>query len=216
MENPEDLIGYVFNDKELLTQALTHSSCTSDIHKNYERLEFLGDRILGVGVAKLLYEKFPDEREGNLSQRHMSLVCKEAVSDVVKKLGLDQHIIIANDDARYSINVMCDVGEAIIGAICMDSNVDNAVQFVNKNWESLIEKYKTAPKDSKSKLQEIAWKMKLGIPNYNIIAKTGEDHLPVFTVEVHLDQDLVASGKGTNKKLAEQAAAKEMLEKLGY
>lgn len=216
MQNPEQLINYVFKNKKLLNQALTHSSSTTDIHKNYERLEFLGDRILGVGVAKMLYEKFPDEPEGSLSQRHTALVCKEAVSEVVKNLGLDNYIIIANEDAKDSINVLCDVGEAVIAAICVDSNINNAMEFINKNWEGLLEKYKTPPKDAKTMLQEVSWKMKLGNPSYEIVAKNGSEHLPVFTVEVSLAKDYKASGKGTNKKLAEQSAAREMLAKLGY
>ena len=216
MTTPENLINYVFKDKKLLDQAMTHSSCTTDIHKNYERLEFLGDRILGVGVAKMLYEKFPDEPEGSLSQRHVALVCKEAVSEVVKNLGLDKYIIIANEDAKDSVNVLCDVGEAIIAAICVDSNIENAIKFVQDNWEGLLEKYKNPPKDAKTTLQEVSWKKKLGNPTYEIIAKTGSEHLPVFTVEVKLAKEHKAQGKGTNKKLAEQAAAKEMLAKLGY
>ena len=215
MQNPEELINYVFKNKKLLNQALTHSSSTTDIHKNYERLEFLGDRILGVGVAKMLYERFPDEPEGSLSQRHMALVCKEAVSEVVKNLGLDEYIIIANEDAKDSINVLCDVGEAVIAAICIDSNIDNAIEFVHKNWECLLEKYKTPPKDAKTKLQEVSWKMKLGNPTYEIVAKSGSEHLPIFTVEVSLGKEHKALGNGTNKKLAEQEAARAMLLMLG-
>ena len=212
----ENILGYTFDDKSLLKHALTHSSFTPDFRVNYERLEFLGDRILGVSIAKMVYEKFPDEPEGNLSQRLMALVCKDAVSEVVKKLGLSDYIIIANDDAKDSINVLCDVGEAIIAAICLDSSIDEASAFVRRNWEDLVEKYRVPPKDPKTTLQEIAYKVKLGNPHYEIIAKSGCDHLPVFTAEVSIEGGHKATGKGTNKKLAEQAAARQLLVDMGY
>jgi len=216
MKNPEELLEYGFKNKKLLQQALTHSSYTSDIHKNYERLEFLGDRILGVAVAKMLCEKFPNEPEGSLSQRHTSLVCKEAVSEVVRNLGINHHVIIANEEIRDSANILCDVGEALIAAICIDSNIENAMNFVEKNWEPLLEKYKTPPKDSKTMLQEIAWEKKLGSPEYAIIEKSGSEHLPVFTISVTLQNGQSAIGKGLNKKAAEQEAATKMLKDLGY
>jgi len=212
----QEILGYKFNDEKLLNQALTHSSYTTDIHRNYERLEFLGDRVLGVAVAHMLYSKFPNEPEGNLSQRHTTLVCKETVAEVVKKLGINKFIIAENEETKNSINVLCDVGEAIIGAIYIDSSLKNATQFVEKHWYELVEKYKNPPKDSKTLLQEIAWKMNLGNPEYVIEDKSGSEHMPIFTIAVCLGKKFKASGKGHNKKAAEQEAAKNMLEKIGY
>ncbi len=215
MQSPEELIGYTFKNKNLLKQALTHSSCTADIHKNYERLEFFGDKILGFCIAQMLFEKFIDEPEGNLSMRYTSLVCKEAVSDVVRKLGVDKYVIIANEEIRDSDNVLCDIGEAIIGAICIDSSVESAMKFIQDNWNDMLEKYKKAPKDSKSMLQEVAHDLKFPTPVYSVVEKSGSEHLPVFTIKVTLGDKKQALGKGQNKKNAEQDAATQMLEMLG-
>ena len=216
MENIEKSIDYTFNNKKLLKQALTHSSVTSNTGENYERLEFLGDRILGVGVAQMLYEKFPNEPEGSLSQRHVCLVCKEAVAEVVRKLGIDGHIISADKEAKASENVLCDVGEAVIGAICIDSSVDNAIAFVRRNWEPILESYKRPPKDAKTLLQEVAFTLKLGNPEYVILEKSGAEHQPVFKIAVKFSNGQSATGTGHNKKLAEQEAAAKMLKTLGY
>lgn len=216
MRTVEQTIGYNFKNKNILQQALTHSSCTGDINRNYERLEFLGDRILGVAVAQMLYKKFPHEPEGSLSQRHVSLVCKEAVSAIVRKLGINQFVKIANEDIRDSDNVLCDVGEAVIGAISIDSDINTAIDFVQKNWLTMLESYARPPKDSKTMLQEIAHELKLGVPEYILLEKSGAEHLPIFKIAVRLADKKEAIGEGHNKKLAEQEAATKMLADLGY
>lgn len=215
MQNLENFLGYSFANKNLLKQALTHSSVSSDIHKNYERLEFLGDRILGFTVAEMLYKHFPNEPEGDLAPRHTSLVCKDAVSEVAKLLHIDEYVMIANEDIRENDNVLCDVGEAVIGAICIDSNVNNAIDFVRKNWEPLLEKYVTPPKDAKTMLQEIAHTLKLGAPEYVVLEKSGAEHLPLFKIAVNLAGGRQTIGEGHSKKLAEQQAAAKMLKQLG-
>ncbi len=210
MENIEKNIGYEFQNKMLLEQALTHCSCTVDIHKNYERLEFLGDRILGVTIAKLLFETFPNEEEGSLAQRFVRLVRKETVSQIALLLGLDKELKVENKNLRKSTNVLCDVGEAVIGAICLDSNIDQAMAFVEKHWKNLITKDAKPPKDYKTALQEIAAKLKFLPPIYELIKREGSQHKPTFYYGVRIG-DIETTGSGSTIKQAEQNAAAKML-----
>ena len=157
--NLEQIIGYQFKNKKLLKQALTHSSTTTHTGNNYERLEFLGDRVLGVAIASALYTTFPQEPEGSLSPRHTRLVCKETVSEIAKQLQLDKYMYVANPEIRENENVLCDVCEAVIGAIFIDAGCSEAINFVNQHWQEWLHKGLTPPKDSKTKLQEIAHAM---------------------------------------------------------
>ena len=214
MDKLQQKINYSFKNTDLLMAALTHASVSSNIGKNYERLEFLGDRILGVAVASMLYKSFPSEPEGNLSQRFVALVCKETVADVARKIGLGEFMRVADGEIRNNENVLCDVCEAIIGAISIDSSIDRAIDFVNANWIDLIDKKVAPPKDAKTLLQEVAHIKGLGVPHYEVVSRSGLEHEPIFTVEVKLGEGIKACGKGHNKKLAEFAAASKMLELL--
>lgn len=215
MQNLEKILGYSFKNKALLKQATTHSSYSSKLSDNYERLEFLGDRVLGVAIASLLYRMFPDEPEGSLSQRHTGLVCKETVSEVALSIGLDRFIIVANEEIRENENVLCDVCEAVIGAIFVDGGCDVAVNFVNSHWKELIDKNVAPPKDAKTTLQEIAHIKGLGSPVYRLLRREGSEHEPIFYMSVSLKGVPDCEGEGKNKKLAEQCAACRMLEFLG-
>lgn len=210
----ENTLNYKFKNHKLLETALTHSSVSSNISKNYERLEFLGDRILGMSVASLLYKIFPDEPEGNLSQRLTALVCKETVAEVARNIGIGNFIQVADNEIRENENVLCDVCEAIIGAIYIDTDVTRAMEFVEHHWKGLIDKRVAPPKDAKTKLQELAHIKGVPAPVYEIINRSGPEHEPIFLVEVRLGKDLRAEGKGHNKKLAEFAAAAKMLEQI--
>ena len=212
MDNLQQILKYRFRDDSLLRRAITHGSVNSEATSNYERLEFLGDRVLGVAVASLLYKLFPKEPEGNLSQRFVGLVCKETVAEVALTLKLDEFMRVNSSDLRRNENVLCDVAEAVIGAIYVDAGVDAAIEFVNHHWRELIDKNVAPPKDSKTKLQEFSHSLGLGTPQYKIIARTGSEHEPVFEVEVCIDNKKKAFGKGRSKKLAEFAAASAMLE----
>jgi ribonuclease-3 len=207
-------LGYTFKNKHLLEQALTHASYNSNRHKNYERLEFLGDRILGVTVAKILYEGFPDEPEGKLSPRHMSLVCAETVAQVALILKLNNYIRAENNALKTNQNVLCDVAEAVIGAICIDSNMDEAMAFVKRNWQHFINYASKPQRDNKTELQEYAHRLKCGNPTYELVSKTGSEHEPVFCMAVVIGDRGRAEGVGSNKKIAEQAAAAALLEQL--
>ena len=216
MENLQKKLGYNFRNPKLLQQALTHSSYTANIHCNYERLEFLGDRILGVTIAEMLCTTFPNDPEGNLSQRFVSLVCKETVAEVSSEIGLNKYIITANPEITDSINVLCDVGEAIIASIYIDSqDMSIAQDFIKHYWTPLIDKKSQPHKDFKSLLQEKAASLKLDFPCYKIIQKTGPEHNPNFVVEVSLNNGIKALGEGKSKKQAEQNSAKKMLDILG-
>lgn len=212
----ENILGYQFKDKHLLQQALTHSSHTARLSENYERLEFLGDRVLGVAVAHLLYRIFPKEPEGNLSQRHTGLVCKETVAEVALTLLLDRFMVVANEEIRENENVLCDVCEAVIGAMFIDAGCDQALAFVNQHWKELIDRNVAPPKDSKTLLQEVAHSRGLGNPAYEVVGRSGSEHEPTFFMKVSLRGLKPQQGEGRNKKLAEQAAAAKMLDFLGY
>lgn len=214
MDELEEILQYKFTNTRLLKQALTHSSMTGNEHRNYERLEFLGDRVLGLTMAHLLYNMFPDDREGVLAQRHVKLVCAEAVATVVKKLGIDKYIIAKDKETAQRTNVLGDIGEAIIGAIYIDSNIEQAIAFVERNWIDMIDKG-GSQKDFKSQLQEYFHSLKRPLPIYVLLSKDGSEHEPMFTIKVAFDDKIFAYGKGTNKKLAEQHAAEELLKKLG-
>ena len=213
MEKLQDLLQYKFRNPKLLQQALTHSSVTGNEHRNYERLEFLGDRVLGMTMAHLLYKMFPHGREGELAQRHVKLVRAETVAAVVKKLHIDEYIIAKDKETIQSTNVLCDVGEAIIGAIYIDSDIEQAIAFVERNWRDMIDMADSgSAKDFKTRLQEKFHTLKLGFPTYELIAKEGSDHNPLFTVRVAQSDNVYAVGHGKNKKLAEQQAAEKLLQ----
>lgn len=212
MSQLEDILQYKFNNPRLLTQALTHSSVTGNEHKNYERLEFLGDRVLGMTMAHLLYKMFPNDREGQLSQRHVKLVCAEAVAEVARKLKLADYIVAKDKETVKSVNVLCDVGEAIIGAIYIDSDIENAIAFVERNWKDMIDKSDSgSQKDFKTSLQEKFHARHLPSPVYEVMSKDGSEHSPIFTVKVAFDDKTFALGQGKNKKAAEQQAAHNLL-----
>lgn len=214
MKQLQQILKYQFVDETLLNKALTHGSICSDVLDNYERLEFLGDRVLGEAVAHLLYNFFPNEPEGNLSQRFVRLVRKETVAEVALSLKLDVFIKVANDELRENVNVLCDVCEAVIGAIYIDGGSKAAIEFVNNHWRELIDKNVAPPKDAKSKLQEVAHVKGYGVPQYKIVGREGSEHEPIFEVEVSLGVGKSITAKGKNKKLAEMAAAEAMLEKI--
>lgn len=215
MEKLQQILQYRFNNIKLLQQALTHSSVTGNEHRNYERLEFLGDRVLGMTMAHLLYNIFPNDREGVLAQRHVKLVRAETVAEVVKQLKIDDYIIAKDKETTQSINVLCDVGEAIIGAIYIDSNIEEAIAFVERNWRGLIDMADTgSEKDYKTQLQEKFHALKKPAPIYDVVNKEGTEHEPIWTVKVMFNDELFALGHGKNKKAAEQQAAQNLLQKM--
>lgn len=210
----EKKLGYHYKNLHLLRHALTHSSCSSSVNENYERLEFLGDRVLGLAVATMLCKTFPREAEGSLAQRHTALVCKEAVAEVARHLELDKYLFAANEEIRTNENVLCDVGEALIASIYKDGGFDEAFAFVERNWADLIDKRTAPPKDAKTSLQEVAHVKGWNMPVYKQVRREGSEHEPTFYIAVNVG-GLEAVGSGRSKKAAEQHAAAKILDSLG-
>lgn len=211
MNKLEEILGYHFKNRKLLKQALTHSSCSGNVSQNYERLEFLGDRVLGVAMAHLLYNLFPEDKEGDLSPRHTRLVRKETVAQVALDLHLNEYIRAGQKDLCFNENVLCDVAEAVIGAICIEAGFETAIEFVDRHWKHLINIGSNPQKDSKSILQELSHQFKAGNPVYTLLKKEGSEHEPVFYIEVSIPEFGKAEGMGKNKKIAEQAAASQLI-----
>lgn len=214
MNELEEILKHEFKNADLLTKALTHSSYNPDVEASYERLEFLGDRVLGLAIASLLYDLFPLETEGSLAQRHTALVCRETVAQVAKTLQLGRFMLVANDSIRENDAMLCDVCEAIIGAIFKDSGCGDAIKFVNNHWRELIDKNMAPPKDAKTTLQEVSHIKGYGQPRYVITGRKGSEHEPIFFIDVELNGGLVEKGCGHSKKIAEFDAATKMLERI--
>ena len=199
-------------DPKLFERALTHGSHGRD---TYERLEFLGDRILGLVVASWLYHRFPNEPEGKMSRRYNALVARETCAEVGQALDLPRYVRLGRqareDHANMSENVIGDVVEAMIGAIYLDSGIDRAEAFVKANWAPFLEEQRKAPVHPKSELQEVAAERKLGAPAYELVARSGPHHAPLFRVRVSLGKHGEAEAEGASKQDAETAAAAALL-----
>lgn len=207
-------IPYTFKNQVLLKSALTHPSTTrSQKVSEFERLEFLGDRVLGLLVAQMVYERYPLEKEGDLAKRFAALVCREACLDVAHQMQLSDYLKASlGDTAPHSV-ILADAVEALIGAIYLDGGLKAAVALIDAYWPALLEKDIRPPKDSKTALQELAQSKALGsIPIYEVLDHSGPAHTPTFKVRVYVDGLGEAIGTGTSKRQAEQMAAKQLLE----
>jgi ribonuclease-3 len=207
-----------FAEPALLDEALTHPSVTrvaGGRRVNYERLEFLGDRVLGLAVSDLLLRRFPDEAEGKLAVRLSALVRQDRLAAVGAAFGLGHHLRMARaegaDAARAQAAALADCLEAVIGALFLDGGWPAAQRFVEAHWAPLIAAEPRAVKDAKTALQEWAQGRGLGLPRYAVVAREGPDHAPRFTAEVQIDGVPPERGQGTNKREAEQTAALAML-----
>lgn len=211
----ENHLGYIFQDKALLDQAFRHSSATKQNQQSYERLEFLGDRILGLCVAELLYQTYPFDKEGALARRHSALVCEETLAKLAQDLSLER--FIQGETKNFSKNrpsVLADAMEALIAVIYLEKGLKGAQKVISKLWKPLISNMTTAPKDPKSALQEWAHKYNKNPPLYSLIERSGPDHDPLFTVQVSLDRTRHATAQGSSLKQAEKNAAIALLEGL--
>ena len=210
-----DALGKTPPDRTLFERALTHGSHSGD---TYERLEFLGDRVLGLVVAHWLYERFPTEAEGKMSRRYNALVARETCADVGRALGLPPHIRLGKqareDHANMSDNVIGDVVEAMLGALYLTAGIATAEAFIRTNWAPFLDGQSRAPVHPKSDLQERAALKKLGVPIYEVVSRFGPHHAPSFRVKVSLGRHGEAEAEGASKQEAETAAAAALLEKL--
>ena len=207
-----EALGVEPRDPKLYERALTHGSHGGD---SYERLEFLGDRVLGLVVARWLYERFPDAPEGQLSRRYNALVTRETCAEVGRAMGLPAHIRLGKqareDSATLSENVIGDVVESLLGALYLEHGLEAADAFVRRNWSALLETQKRVPVHPKSALQEIAAARNLGVPAYEMLARFGPHHAPRFRVKVSLGRHGEAEAEGDSKQEAETAAATALL-----
>lgn len=211
----EQTLGHRPKDPALFERALTHSSRGTD---DYERLEFLGDRVLGLAVAEWLYELFPNEPEGLLSRRLNLLVSRETCADVGRSLSVGQQAILGKqareDGAADSDNVLGDMVEALIGALYLEAGLDGAANFVRSAWQDRVKSGHGAAKHPKSALQEWAAAQDRKAPVYEVTRRSGPHHAPSFEVEVSIQNVGEARASGASKQEAETAAARALLEKL--
>ena len=202
-------------DLDLFQRALTHPSRGAD---NYQRLEFLGDRVLGLAMAEWLMERFPKEKEGVLSHRYTTLVSRESCASVGLEIGIPDHLRVgkqaAQDGLSRSENAVGDAVEALIAALYLDGGLEAARLFIRQQWERLLDSQTEAPRHPKSLLIEWAegkgWKH----PTYELLDRSGPDHAPRFTVRVEVAGLGEAVGEGCSKQEAETAAAAALLEQL--
>jgi ribonuclease-3 len=218
----EQRIGHKFANPNLLMTAMTHVSALKPSRKrgeSYQRLEFLGDHVLGLIVSDMLYRAFPNADEGELSKRLADLVRKESCADVAKSLGLAEDIKLGavgpGAGARLRKSVLGDICEAVIGAVFLDGGYPAASEFVERNWTERMRKPRLPLRDPKTVLQEWAQGKGLPTPVYREVERTGPHHDPQFRVAVDLPGLAPAEGVGGSKRAAEKVAASVMIEREG-
>lgn len=213
----EERLGVRFLDRARLERALTHSSLGGNTAgaKSYERLEFLGDRVLGLTVAERLFQLFPKSDEGELSIRLNRLVSAEACAEIADELGLSEYIRHGADLKRAAAarnrSIRADVVEALIAAIYLDHGLEMARAFILRHWGSRLEETAQARRDPKTELQEWAHKRAGTPPVYELVDRTGPDHEPVFTVRAVIEGVRPETASGSSKRSAEQGAAEAIL-----
>ena len=211
-----DIAGYRFDKPSLLDEALTHPSLSGTY--NYQRLEFLGDRVLGLVIATWILEEYPDEDEGQLNRRFAALVRRETLARVTRELGIQARIKMTpgakNEGTRDKEAIQSDICEAVIGAVYLDGGFDAARDFIRGHFKGLMAEGPSVYKDAKTVLQEWTQARNAPRPSYQIVARSGPDHDPQFTIEVSVDTIGSAQAKGSAKRIAEQAAAELLLAKL--
>jgi ribonuclease-3 len=222
----ETRLGYRFKSRQLLDRALTHSSVRASpgrakngtkagAESDNERLEFLGDRVLGLAIADLLNETFSTASEGDLARRYNSLVRGETCAEVARRWGLGEHMILSESEAdsggRDKETILADACEAVLAAVFLDAGFETARKIVREHWTPLLDALPADPADAKSTLQEWAQAQRLPVPTYREVTREGPDHAPKFTAEVKLDSRRSATGSGASKRAAEQTAAANLL-----
>lgn len=215
----EARVGHAFRDKDLLHWALTHVSASSHRPDSYERLEFLGDRVLGLAVAHMIYENFPADSEGELSRRLAALVRKETCAEVAEHWGVGPHIRLGEGEAqaggRKKRAILGDICEAIIGAVFLDGGAEAAERVVRDAFGPKMLEAGRSLRDAKTSLQEWAQARRLAPPRYRLVSRSGPDHAPSFELAVEIEGFAAALGAGSSKRAAEQAAAAAFIAREG-
>ena len=218
----ETAIGYRFENITLLQNALTHSSYANERWHNSllsnERLEFLGDSVLGMLVAEYLYHTFPDRPEGELTRMRADMVCEQTLAAVANRIGLGEHLLLGHGEERLGgrsrESILADAVESVIAACFLDGGLDAAKQFVRQFILVEVPVKKLNNVDYKTSLQELVQQKKNQVLSYALVGQSGPDHDKQFDVEVSLNGTVVGSGSGRSKKRAEQMAAKSAMERL--
>jgi len=219
-----DKLGHAFAKPDLLEQALTHPSLSGGSAASrkkgagdYERLEFLGDRVLGLIIAEWLYEKYPAAREGELAKRHAALVNRDALRVVAEEIGLGDYLRLAGGEkpgaARKNLATLPDAMEAVIGALYCDGGLKAAGDFIHRYWQKDIAIEET-PADPKTALQEWAQGQGLPLPQYKVVERSGPAHAPRFVIEASVKGHKPVKAEGNSKREAEKSAAAQLIEQV--
>jgi ribonuclease-3 len=218
----QERIGYRFHDRALLSRALTHISALSsarDRAGSYQRLEFLGDHVLGLVISDMVFRAFPDAKEGELSRRLAALVRKETCAEVARAMDLGPAMRLGSSELQAGgqrrTAILADVCEALVGAVFIDGGYGPAATLIERYWRDRMLKPARPLRDPKTVLQEWAQGRGMPAPSYREIARSGPDHDPEFRVAVHVAGRDAAEGQGRSKRAAEQAAASAMLAREG-
>ena len=222
MRQLQEAIGYSFRDLSLLETALTHTSYANEVYKDglrsYERLEFLGDSILGFTAADYLFGAFPELHEGELTKLRAELVCEASLAETAKALGLGDHLRLGKGEeaggGRQRVSIIADVVEAVSAAIYLDGGLAAAKRFIYNHVLVDVKARVKLNADCKTMLQELVQQKKNQQLSYELLGESGPDHDKTFSVRVLLNGEPIGSGEGTSKKRAEQAAARQALEAL--
>jgi ribonuclease-3 len=221
LKDLEARLGYAFKDRTLLKKALTHASVrqASIKRRDNERLEFLGDRVLGLAVAELLSEVYPTASEGDLARLYNRLVRGGTCAEVARALDLGAALVLSESEAgsggREKETILADASEALLGAIFLEAGYAKAREIVRAHWGIKLQGTPAEAADAKSALQEWAQGQGLDLPQYVEVDRQGPDHRPRFTAEVRIKGRKPARGEGASKRAAEQAAASALLEREG-
>lgn len=202
---------FTFKDPTLFDKAITHPSFRRRKVNDFERLEFLGDRVLGIIVAEMLYKAFPLEKEGDLAKRQAVLISRDVCQEIAKEIDLHEDIKVVGTGLDGNSAVLSDAMEALIGAMFLDQGLEVTRQHILPLWEKRLAITQAPPKDHKSLLQEWTQSRGLGIPVYELVNQSGPAHAPEFEILLIVDDHSVKA-RGKSRKLAEQEAAKQMLQ----
>jgi len=217
----EQRINYSFKNRKLLEMALVHASAREGkaVAEDNERLEFLGDRVLGLAIAELLYENFPRASEGELARRFNRLVRKQSCALIAGEMGLGECLRLSRSEhssgGAANVNILGDACEALLGAVFLDGGYERARRLIRKFWKPLLLDEGEIPVDPKTALQEWAQGQQRQLPRYQVVSRDGPDHQPLFTIEVAVKGIAPARGQGNSKRDAERQAAVALLMREG-
>lgn len=214
-----EALGHGFEDADLLRDALTHRSFANERPKqaprDNERLEYLGDSVIGLAASRLLYGRFPNATEGELTRRRADLVCEAALAEVAREIGVGDALRLGKGEARSGgrekPRLLASALEACVGAVCIDGGIGAAIACTERVLESRVSLASPGHSDFKSRIQELAQARQLGVPTYQLVDAVGPDHQRIFHVSVSVDGQVLGDGSGGSKLEAEQAAAREAL-----